>query len=183
MRLRKKHRDFCKLFFDGELEVPEIAAKLDVTERAVWYWLADADIQIELKDLEEDYRVKARRVYARHAKLAAQSKVLLLDTETIRIQGQEGEEGSEERFVYPAETVRKTIDDILSGAGVIDVVKEKDGKAEGEKTDPLSEFAKLLTQAETEDIRRLAEALRRGDSEKGTSDLASGHDRSPKRKK
>lgn len=183
MRLRKYHRDFCKLQFDGELEIPEIAAKLGFTERACWYWLKDSDIQEELRRLEEEYRVKAGRVYTRHAKLAAQSKVLLLDTETIRIQGQEGEEGSEERFVYPAETVRKTIDDILSGAGVIDVIKEKDGKAEGEKTDPLSEFAKLLTQAETGDIRRLAEALRRGDSEKGSSDVASGHDRSSKRKK
>lgn len=124
MSLSAKQREFCKLKYKDDLTDDEIAIKVGIGARSVYYWLSNSEIQAEIKRLEDQDRESAKRESIRWARRSVKTLVKLQDIAIIK----DKETGIviSEEFKFGADVARKAAVDLLEMAEV------KVQKVEGE---------------------------------------------------
>lgn len=114
MALSIKQVKFVELWFEGELTLAQIAAKLNVAERTLYRWKLEAEVANYHEQLVQARVKETRAVVANAAKRAAQALLLFLQTREVR-----DKKGNLIRieFLYPKQA-RLAAADILQALGL-----------------------------------------------------------------
>jgi|GEM_PF-3441138 len=152
MQITETHRKVAKLIWEGNLELAEIAALQEITERTIYNWKNKPEFDQLLKDLEEEHRSLARREAIRWARRSVKTLVKLQDIAITK--NQSGETISEE-FKFGADVARKAACDLLEMAEV------KVEKRQGEDFEKFKDFNLFLGDIHNGDIINRAENIKR----------------------
>jgi len=102
MRITEKHREVAKLLWDGELTIEKIAEQSKLAPSTIYEWKKKPEFQNILTEIDETYRLNARR------------KAIRLSDEAIKTL----KELLAERGEKTVDTARKSAVNLLEAGGV-----------------------------------------------------------------